>query len=261
MRSAIFILIGFQAIAPFVALHSSAATVADLQGQMAEPDKVTVIDVRSPLAYGQEHIPGAINIPAALCPLKNLPPLGTVVIYGGGVGKDTDAVAKAAAALSKKPGLKVDILEGGYAAWQTAHGLTTRRPGLQRASFNYISYADLKTARDDSLVLVDMRKPPRAGEAPLTDLTSEFAGLKRANSLAEAEVSHSSAPPLLVLIDSGDGTAEATARRLKAAGTRRYVILAGGEMILSRHGQAGLQRNAPSAPVKATKMYPVGAPK
>ena len=34
---------------------------------------------------------------------------------------------------------------------------------------------------------------------------------------------------------------ELEARRLKLGGTHNYVILAGGEMIVARHGQAGLE--------------------
>ncbi len=63
------------------------------------------------------------------------------------------------------------------------------------------------------------------------------------------------APPLIVLVDDGDGTAEAQARQLKAAGTHNFVILAGGEAILARHGQAGLQRTASSA-----RLGPANAP-
>ncbi len=61
-------------------LSASARPVAGLQKRLAGTDKITVIDIRSPLAYRQAHIPGAINIPAAVCPLKKLPPLGQVVL-------------------------------------------------------------------------------------------------------------------------------------------------------------------------------------
>jgi rhodanese-related sulfurtransferase len=53
------------------------------------------------------------------------------------------------------------------------------------------------------------------------------------------------APPLIVLIDSADGSAEALARLLKAGGSRRYAILAGGELSLARKGQPGLKRSGP----------------
>ena len=101
-------------------------------------------------------------------------------------------------------------------------------------------------------------RPPAASQA-LTDLQAEFPGKRLARSRAEALGSAAGAPPLVVLIDSGDGTAEAEARRLKAAGTHPAVILAGGELILSRHGQAGLQRKAPGSALTPRKSSPAGA--
>ena len=44
-----------------------------------------------------------------------------------------------------------------------------------------------------------------------------------------------------VLIDRGDGSADITARQLKAAGIKRLVILAGGEETLVRKGQSEIQ--------------------
>ncbi len=69
----------------------------------------------------------------------------------------------------------------------------------------------------------------------------------------------SGTPPLVVLVDDGDGAAEAMARVLRGNGMKRYAILMGGEINLARHGQPGLQRigsmarmlNQPPAP--ATK--------
>jgi 3-mercaptopyruvate sulfurtransferase SseA len=46
---------------------------------------------------------------------------------------------------------------------------------------------------------------------------------------------------LFVLIDDGDGTAEEAAHRLKAAGIRRVVILAGGEEALRTEGRSELK--------------------
>jgi rhodanese-related sulfurtransferase len=245
MRRTLFILIGFPALLAVGLLPASALTVAGLQEQLAGGGKITVIDTRSPLAFGQEHIPGAINIPASLCPHKNLPPLGQVVVYGDGLG--SGAVEAAAAALAEKPGLKVEVLEGGFAAWKSSQSLTTRGTGMKQETFNYISYAHLKASKADGVVLLDVRKPAPSAPRALTDLSVEFPGMRQARSRAEAMRNAAGAPPLVVLIDSGDGTAEAEAHKLKAAGTHTYVILAGGELILSRHGQAGLQRNAPGA--------------
>src|ERR1039458_9788558 len=116
MRRTLFILIGCSALFGLSEFAAPALTVSDLQKQLAGGAKVTVVDIRSPLDFAQEHIPGAINIPASLCPLKQLPPLGKVVVYGDGLGREN--IEAAAAALAAKPGLQVDILAGGFAGWK-----------------------------------------------------------------------------------------------------------------------------------------------
>jgi rhodanese-related sulfurtransferase len=236
-----------------------ALTVAELQQELAGGGKLTVIDVRSTPLYNHGHIPGAINVPAPLCAQKNLPPLGKVVVCDTGLGHD--AADQAAQALAAKPGITVEILEGGFAAWESAQEVTTRAPGMKSETPNYITYDELKAAKVGDLVLVDLRHPalPKPGSAagneagevnePLTDLSAEFPGLSvtltafAAASPAKATGGSSVTPPLLVLIDNGDGQAQEVARTLKANGVKRYVILAGGELILSRHGQRGLQRS------------------
>ena len=132
---------------------------------------------------------------------------------------------------------------------------------MESEALNYVTYAQLKAAKVDALVLIDLRKDPLqqresvTGSAapasqPLTDLNQEFPGAPLANSAFDLPQSRqnlaggSASPPMLVLIDSGDGTAQAMARTLKANGMNRYAILAGGELILARHGQAGLQRSS-----------------
>lgn len=241
-----------------------ALTVADLQKQMAGGTPVTVVDIRSPAAFAQEHIPGAINVPALLCPLKQLPPLGKVVVCGDGLGRED--VAAAAAALSAKPGLQVEILDGGFAGWQNAQALTTRGAGFHRESFNYISYDQLKSVKPAGVVLYDLRQPAPASSAKLTDLNVEFPSLKRATSRTDAVKSAAVQPAagassLMVLIDNGDGTAELEARRLKLGGNHNYVILAGGELVLARHGQAGLQHNAAGTAYVVNKPAAAGTAK
>ena len=237
-------------------IAAQAITVAGLQAQLAKGEKPTVIDIRSPERFAQGHIPGAINVPASLWPHKRLPPLGRVVVCGEGLGRND---AAAAAALGAKPGITAEILEGGFAAWESAHAPDTRKQGLSAEALNYVSYAELKAASANDVVLVDLRRPAAPVHAvssapsattnqPLTDLAQEFPGarrvqLGRVGTIANANPGGGSGtPPLLVLIDSGDGSAQAIARRLKASGVRRYAILAGGELTLARHGQPGLQR-------------------
>jgi rhodanese-related sulfurtransferase len=231
-----------------------ALSVAALQKLQAQGAPITLIDVRSPSAYAEEHIPGAINIPAPVCALKQLPPLGRVIVCGDGLVKDDDATA--ASALAAKPGLQVEVLDGGFAAWKSAQAVTTRGAGLKQEKFNYITYDQMKASKK-SLVLYDLRHPSSAGAPAVTDLGKEFPKLKRVQSRVEATQAGSGAPSLIVLIDDGNGDAEREARLLKLGGNHNYVILAGGEMILSRHGQAGLQRTASANPVM-TKLAPGG---
>ncbi len=236
--------------------RSANLTVRELQGQLTNhATKVTVIDIRAPALFARAHIPGAINIPASLCTQKNLPPLGRVVVCGDGLGREnTDA---AAAALAAKPGLTVDVLEGGFAAWESAQALTTGAGGMRPEAPTYISYAELKAAKPGETLLVDLRhrvtpavqKSAAAGQAspaPLTDLANEFPGLSSTrdpfNGGQRLSSTSSAVAPLLVLIDDADGTAEAMARTLRGNGIKRYAILIGGEKILARHGQPGLQR-------------------
>jgi len=232
-----------------------AATVADLQQDLAAAVKITIVDVRSPALFARSHIPSAINIPASLCPQQNLPPIGQVIVYDAGLAGDL--AHPAAAALSAKPGIHAEILQGGYAAWQSSRAQTTLGHGLQPEIINYISYADVKAAKPSDVVLVDLRKPPpptrqfvKVGAdvltGPPTDLAAEFPGVRVTKSAFAAAPSEqavaSGSGPLLVLIDSVDGSAEAVARQLKAAGNLHYAIVVGGELSVARHGRTGSQR-------------------
>ena len=53
----------------------------------------------------------------------------------------------------------MEILDGGYAAWQSAHGLTTEGRGLRHEGFVYITYSQLAALGSDEVLLVDLRKP------------------------------------------------------------------------------------------------------
>jgi len=248
-------LVAVVVVALFAASAADGMTVAELQQKLDKGAKLTVIDIRSPTLFARGHIPGAINVPASLCEQKKLPPLGTVIVCDEGLGRDASGTA--VQALAAKPGITVQVLEGGFAAWESAQGITSGGRGVQPEAANYITYAQLKAAKPEELVLVDLRKqPPRtqslatngaAAAPPLTDLNKEFPGMRVTQSAigtTPAPAGKSPGPPpLLVLIDNGDGTAQVMARTLKANGTKRFVILAGGELILARHGQSGLQRS------------------
>lgn len=244
------------------ALLGSAGTWAispeELQRELAEKAAVTVIDVRTLELFKQGHVPDAINIPGTLIPQKTMPRLGRVVVYGDGFG---DAEHKALEALNAKPGIKAELLEGGYSAWLAAQGTTTGNRGLNPEKIEYVTYQQLQETTSN-VVLVDLRKElpeKRLGAASsksdansrasaLTDLTKAFPGKPITKSpharpqQLGAKAVGSASKPILVLIDNGDGSAQQTARELRAQGNPRVVILAGGELTIARQGARGLQR-------------------
>lgn len=246
-----------------LALTAAAVTPADVQKTLAEGKSVTFVDLRSRHAFQAGHIPNAINIPASLVAQKELPALGMVVAYDDGVG--ADLASAAVAALNTKPGITAVALEGGFAAWESgATTVSTRAVGLSPEEIPYITYDRLKSAEPNDLVIVDLRKsqaPARAAlgktsaPAAMTDLATEFPraqitrspfalpARKRVGAAAET-------PPLLVLIDNGDGSAQEMARALKANGVKRFAVLAGGEEMIVRKGQPGLNRVGSSITVQ-----------
>lgn len=258
------------------ALAWSAAAFAispvEVQRLLDAGERITFVDVRAKVLFEEGHIPGAINIPAALVNLKQLPPLGRVVVYDDGLGRDTATAAMNA--LNQKTGITAEVLDGGFATWESARATTTKAAGMKPEETPFITYADLTAAQSDDVVLVDLRKEPvqlrqasddaipAAPREPLTDLRQQFTkvrGITR-SPFELPQTRHSNAgsaapPPLLVLIDNGDGAAQAMARKLKANGMTRFAVLAGGEQILERQGQAGLGRAASTIVVH----HPLGA--
>jgi len=246
-RSTLFNFVSAVVLCWTCSLLAGTITVPELQREVAAGDKLTIIDLRQNTFFAADHIPDAINIPATLCPAKKLPPLGKVVVYDDGLGlRGLADFQKAVTALSQKPGITVDVLSGGYAAWQSANGLTTAGLGIKPEKFNYITYSELQAADPTSVQLVDLRKLTKEvlkNASSLTDLSHEFPGRRLTHSASAPTATASKSTALLVLIDSADGTSEATARLLKAQGVRQYVILIGGELTIQRKGKPGLERN------------------
>jgi rhodanese-related sulfurtransferase len=238
-----------------------AISPTDVQLLVAAGEKITFLDVRSKVLFQQGHIPGAINVPAALVPGKQLPPLGRVVVYDDGLGRETALAAMTV--LNQKPGITAEVLDGGFATWEAARASTTKAAGMKPEETQFITYAELAEVQSDNVVLVDLRKEPvqsrqaatgampAAPPEPLTDLRQQFTrvrGITRSPfdlpQTRQSSAGGPAPPPLLVLIDTGDGSAQAMARTLKANGVTRFAILAGGEQILVRQGQRGLGRAA-----------------
>src|SRR5579872_1179720 len=210
-----------------------AVSPAEVHERLNAGVKITFIDLRPTSIFKNGHIPNAINVPAALVPAKQLPPLGRVIVYDEGLGRDT--AQDAAAALNQKPGISAEVLDGGFAAWETAHSATTKPGGLTPEELPLISYDHLKRMSADQVVLVDLRKQPVQARqdasaaasppaGPLTDLGREFPGMAVSHSAFELPQARQSATggsvvaPLLVLIDNGDGASQAMARTLRANG-------------------------------------------
>jgi rhodanese-related sulfurtransferase len=252
-----------------IAFATWAVSPDQVRQRLDSGEKITFVDVRSKSLFQNGHIPGAINIPSQLVPEKQLPPLGHVVVYDGGLGEV--GATTAASALNQKSGVSAEILDGGFAAWETAQSTTTQTGGMKPEANSMITYAQLQQVQSADVVLVDLRTPVPASAAsaapaakaaaatvavaPLTDLQTEFPKARIVHSpfagtLKPRAAATAATPPLLVLVDNGDGRAQAMARTLKANGVTRFVILAGGEEILSVHGQAGLQRIGSSVNVR-----------
>lgn len=82
-----------------------------------EPEKVLVLDVRDRDAFEEEHIRGAVNVPATeiVSRLSGLPKDRTVVTYCWDM---TCALAPKAALELAQKGFKVQFLAGGIAEWK-----------------------------------------------------------------------------------------------------------------------------------------------
>ncbi len=82
-----------------------------------KPADLLVLDVRSPEAFAEGHLPSALNIPLADLPgkLASLPKDKTIVTYCANL---TCALAPKAALTLAEKGLKVMELFGGIQTWQ-----------------------------------------------------------------------------------------------------------------------------------------------
>lgn len=229
-----------------------------------------LIDVRSSQEFEQGHIPGAINIPYFALETRQIPAKGKVAVYADGIGKTDDL--SAATRIDEKPGIEAVLLKGGLAAWESAGFPTTHQMGLSHAETPVITYQTLQKIQANGVVLGDLRtRGPQLLSArsasisaeKLSDLGSIFphARIVEPGPLRIARSSDSNwqstsdnsdiahelsrirpTDELIVLIDDGDGSAEKTLRKLRTAGNKRVVILAGGETILRREGRPGLGR-------------------
>ena len=260
-----------------------AITPAGLRDLIAAGGRVALVDLRSQAAYEAGTIPDAMRMTAREAERK--PFVGRVVLFDDGTGPDRAGPAATRLA-ERNTQVQAEALVGGFAAWCDAGEPTTARPGLRLAHERYVTYQDLTgplAAQADDVVLLDLRPAParpsdpaplQALAAPVADAGGVDAAPLPVNLAAElpgfavtrtppgvaagggdggirplsASAAGTGRPaPLYVLIDNGDGSAGAMARKLKAAGFSRIAILAGGETSIRRKGQPGLQRRGSGA--------------
>lgn len=245
-------------------------TAEIVAAKLEHKDRFTLIDIRRGVYFEQGHIPGAINIPVRLCRDIQLPPLGDVIVYGDGF--DRQPARDAVAILNEKPGLSAESMTGGLSRWEALGYPTTKPYGFSREKLSFVTYQKLTAmARSNpDLVLVDLRqsedgksiaRTPQSdtgeasGSPDLTDLAEVFPGVRVASlpfagfgNVSRGSLSTAAAlkqmdrnhADVYVLIDNGNTLAKETARKLMAAGIRRFVILTGGEESLVREGRSGL---------------------
>jgi rhodanese-related sulfurtransferase len=243
-----------------------------LAGRLATASPPKVVDVRANHEFETAHIPGSINVPFEVLALRQLPPFKEVVVVVDGRGRIDPDVA-AAVLQERLRDTRVEVLDGGFAAWDDGRRPTTHRAGFSPEAFPAITYQSLVAGREPDLVLVDLRRTdqasvsaPGAGTAaarepdPIAALAKKLPGARVAGDpfapRMEAAATRTavdsegaplaapaaSVPPLLVLIDNNDGRAQEVARKLIASGNRRFVILTGGIEAVRLEGRSLMER-------------------
>jgi len=85
------------------------------QHGLAGKDDFVLVDVRSPAAFGESHVPRAINLPGGRDAERVLPKDKLIVVYCWGPG--CNGAAKAAVRLLKE-GFRVKEMIGGIEYWE-----------------------------------------------------------------------------------------------------------------------------------------------
>lgn len=145
------------------------------------PENYQLLDVRQLAAYGQDHLPGAISVPAADLPLclESLDALKPTVVYC-----DQGALAGAAAEVLVKAGWQdVRILAGGLHAWK--HGLAVGLP--QRACADFLA---AENAEQQALLAWQTEEAARRFYQQMAETIDEPEVAALFAELAEAENHH-----------------------------------------------------------------------
>ncbi len=257
LSSSLFLLLGF------TTLSAQSVSVHELERWLQEDDPPTLIDLRSRLDYSRNHLPGALHMPAQSLEQRALPPLGKVVLYGSGLGRYDETTALAA--MLGKPGIEPYLLQGGYAAWADGSRPIAGESGLLPERLPVVTYAEAMTTLPPDSVILDTREPAqsKAGtvspQSSVNDPVPEWADslglpLRRTAGGASGqtgispvgELERSSNQELIVIVDDDPGRADQAARRLRAQGHTRVVVLVGGVESILFQGQYGKTRSSSS---------------
>lgn len=109
----------------FTSLHAGTdrITPSELKAMLEKGENITLIDVRTPGEYNEEHIPGAVNIPLDKIPeIKDFPYKGKVVLYCTVGVRST----KAKNILAKNGIKNIPDLDGGINLWLKNGGKTEK---------------------------------------------------------------------------------------------------------------------------------------
>jgi len=252
--------------------QSAPAITADaLAKALGRGEPIKLLDLRPRLRFEAGSIPGAMNIPASVILEKQLPPLARAVLFDDGLG--TIDVSAIAATLNQRPGWKVDVLTGGYAAWHALQAAPdTAAAGLHSEQIQQIGYDQLNQLVEP-VVLLDMRPAPlqaaatvQANAVPVADPLRDFCGKKSNRSYCEnlpelrqrhqpphqqttrgrtpLTVKSATPSPLIVLVHAVNADTHETCRRLRAEGYTRVVVLTGGDEAIQLEGRRGKGRVA-----------------
>lgn len=243
-----------------------------LQERMAASEPVLVVDIRPASDFTRASIPGSINVPDRLIGRRELPRTRPIILVADGHGL-VDAAA-AADRLRSSGYTQVEVLEGGFAGWQAAVPVDTQGPGVSPERLPAVNYKQLVEG-GEPVTLLDVRGESEASQARSTDsdpvalLSARLGGAPilrgdeevasralvkgavlppsdsiegRASRAAAVAQAGEDSGRLLVIVADDAKVADETARRLRASGVSRFVVLIGGTQAIEREGRTGLDR-------------------
>lgn len=135
-----------------------------VHSMVKEGSGLWLVDVRIGSAFDQGHIEGAVNIPADLLQVRNLPKAKIIVLADDSLGLQN--ARKGAEILLKKGYEKVFILEGGLPAWQAESLPST---GKSEGHLRPVMWDELAWARTNGIRirLLDLRDKDERIKAPV----------------------------------------------------------------------------------------------